>query len=337
MRAPRKVYLKRRLLLILLWSLALPGCQRESQEAKEPVAKITLAYATATSGVLAHIALKNGYFAEEGLEVTAQPHFSGKSSLQAVIEGKADFATVAETPIMFAIMNGHKICIIAEIQTSTKNEAIVAKKDLNLTSPSDLKGKRIGVTIGTTGDFFLDSILLIHGIDREDVKIIDMKPEEMLDAFTHGKVDAVSTWNPILRQLEKQLGDRGIVFFNEDIYTEFFCIVTYKEFAEKNPKVINRFLKAILKAETFAKQHPDKSKKIVAEYTKTDQTIIDDIWNNFNFQVTLGQLLLVTLDDQTRWANKYRLTDSTKMPNYLDFIYFDGLQSVKPEAIAISR
>jgi ABC-type nitrate/sulfonate/bicarbonate transport system substrate-binding protein len=337
MRVPRQVLLQRRIVVLLLLSLALTGCQRESQKAIKPAVKITLAYATATSGVLAHIALKNGYFADEGLKVTAQSHSSGKSALNAVIEGKADFATVAETPIMFAIVNGKKISIIAEIQTSAKNEAIVAKNDLNLTRVSDLRGKKIGVTIGTTGDYFLDSILLMHGVDRKEVNIIDMKPEEMLDYLSQGKVDAVSTWNPIQKYLTKQLGDRVIVFNDDNIYTEFFCIAAKKDFTENNPEAVVNLLKALLKAEIFVEQYPEKSKIIVAEYAKTDQDIVNDIWINIKLQVKLDQLLLVTLDDQTRWAKKYRLTDSTEMPNYLDFIYLKGLQSVKPEAVTIIR
>ena len=47
-------------------------------------------------------------------------HALWETALKEVLEGKADFATVAETPVMFAIMNGEKISIIATIQTSTK-------------------------------------------------------------------------------------------------------------------------------------------------------------------------------------------------------------------------
>ncbi len=56
-------------------------------------------------------------------------HPYGKTALKEVLEGKADFATVAETPVMFAIMKGEKISIIATIQTSSRNSAIMARKD----------------------------------------------------------------------------------------------------------------------------------------------------------------------------------------------------------------
>lgn len=337
MRAHRKLFLKTRIVLTILFSLALMGCQQKTQEKMGSVDNITFAYVTHTSAVLAHIALKKGYFADEKLKVIPQPHSYGKAALNAVLDGKADFATVAEPPIVLAILKGKKIIIIAEIQTSTKNEAIVARQDLGITKPIDLRGKNIGVTLGTTGDFFMDSFFLVHGIDRQEVKIIDTKPEEMLDALNQGRVEAVSTWNPILKQLQKKLGDKGIVFFDENIYTEFFCVATGQEFAKKNPRVMKNFLKALIKAEAFVVQHPEESKQIVAEYTQTDKAIIDEIWNDYEIGVTLDPLLLVTLEDETRWAIKYRLTDSTEMPNYLDFIYFDALESLKPHAVTIIR
>ena len=89
--------------------------------------------------------------------------------------------------IVFAVMGGKKITTLAVIQTSNRNEAIVARRDQGIAKPSDLKGKKIGLTLGTTGDFFADSFLLAHGIDRKHVKIIDMKPDEMAAALAHGK------------------------------------------------------------------------------------------------------------------------------------------------------
>jgi NitT/TauT family transport system substrate-binding protein len=54
-------------------------------------------------------------------------------------------------------------------------------------------------------------------------------------------------------------------------------------------------------------------------------------------RVTLDQVLLVDLEDQTRWLLKGGLTVRKDMPNYLDFIYTEGLLAVKPEAVRILR
>ncbi|MGO9614513.1 MAG: nitrate ABC transporter substrate-binding protein, partial [Dissulfurispiraceae bacterium] len=76
---------------------------------------------------------------------------------------------------------------------------------------------------------------------------------------------------------------------------------------------------------------------LVAEFTKVDKVTIDEIWEIVTPVVRLDQALLVDLEDQTRWVLKNNLAKRSDMPNYLDFIYVDGLQAVKPEAVRLVR
>lgn len=315
----------------------LPLACKPPQEPPGPREKITIAYATIPQSILVHIALQKDYFAAEGLDVTPQPHAFGKVALDAVLAGKADLATVAETPIVLAVTAGKPLYVLTVIQTSNKNEAIIARQAAGISQPSDLKGKKIAVTLGSNSDFFADSFLVAHGIDRQQVNIVDMKPDEMLEAVIEGKVDAAATWSPHLQILVKALGDKGLTFYGETIYTETFCLVAQQEFVQTHPAAVKKVLRALVKAETFIKQHPEESRRLVAEFIKIDKALLDEIWDDFDFKVTLDQSLLVTLEDVTRWAKKNSLTTLQDTPNYLDFIYVDGLLAVKPEAVRIIR
>ena len=320
------------ILVFAVIALTATGCQ---QKQTGPPEKVTIAYSTASNAVLMYIAFAKGYLAEEGVEATQQPHAFGKPALQSVIDGKADIATVGDTPIVLAVMNGKKITTLAMIQTSDKNEAIVARRDRGIARPSDLKGKIIGVTPGTTGDFFADSFLITNGIGRKKVKMINLKPDEMAAALDAGKADAVSTWNPTLMQLKKKLGSDGIIFFGESLYTEIFCLAAAQDYVKKNPETIKKVLRALLNAETFVQQHPEEARRLVAEFLRTDKAILDETWGIFTFRVALDQALLVDFEEQARWAIKQQLTERRDMPNYLDYIYMDGLLAVKPEAVRI--
>jgi sulfonate transport system substrate-binding protein len=314
------------------------GCRNEPGPPGGPQEKVTIAYSTApNAAALVHIAFSKGFFADEGLQATPQPHAFGKMALDALLEGKADLATAADTPVMSAVMYGRKITILASIGKSTRNEAIVARRDRGVENPPDLKGKTIAVTRGTTSDFFADVFLSAHGIGSNEVKIVNMRPSEVAGAIKSGRIDAASTWNPLLTELQEALGEKARTFYAEKLYTEMFCLVAGQDFVAHHPGAVRKVLRALIKAEVFAKEHPEESRRLVADFVKVDQPVIDKIWDLYGLQVTLDQALLVNLEDQSRWAVERRLTPRSDIPDYLDFIYIDGLSGVKSQAVRILK
>ena len=313
------------------------ACNRTDHKPAVSPEKVTIAYSATTDAVLAEIALMKGYFLQEGLEVNPHLHPYGKPALEDLLEGKADFATVAETPVMFAIMKGEKISVITTIQISDKGNAILASRNKGIFTLGDLRGKTIAATLGTTSDFFLDAILAVNGISRKEVEIVDMKAVEMADALAHGNIDAVSTFSPYVANAQKKLGRRVITFHDKDIYRWTFNIVAKQEFIHKNPDKVRKILRALVKAEDFVRENPAEAQKIVADFSRIDVHIVRDIWADTRFKVTLDQSLILALEDESRWAINGGLTGAKTVPNYLDFIYFDGLKSVKPEAVRILR
>jgi sulfonate transport system substrate-binding protein len=303
----------------------------------DPLEKITIAYSSTPDSTLAQIAQTKGYYLQEGLDVTPQKYPYGKVALDAVLEGKADFATVAEMPVMFAIMNGGKVTVIATIQTSFLNYAIFARKDRGILTPRDLKRQKIAVTSGTSLDFFMDAFLAAQGIFRKDVTVVHMMPEKMAEAVERGNVDAIVAWSYIVIQVQKKLGDKGITFYDDDLYTQTFNVVTTQDYVRTRPENVKKMLRALVKAETFVAQNPAEAQVIVADFSNMDKTIIREIWAIENFSVTLDQSLLLAMEDESQWAINSRLTDKRQIPNYLNFIYCDGLESVKPDAVRILR
>lgn len=302
-----------------------------------PPEKVTIAYSVSPDAALAQIAQVQGYYLQEGLDATAQRHPSGKAALDALLEGRADFATVSETPVMFAIMNGAKISVLAAIQTSRQNNAILGRKDKGILSPRDLKGRRIAVTSGTHLDFYLDAFLAAQGLSRKDVTVVDMMPGEMPGAVEHGDVDAIAAWSYIVIQAQKRLGDRGIAFSDEDLYTQVVTIVTTQVYARANPEAVKKLLSALVKAEKFAVHHPAEAQAIVGDFAAIDEAVIRERWASVNNSVMLDQSLLLAMEDESQWAIEKGRTVARTVPNYLDFIYFDGLESVKPDAVKVLR
>jgi sulfonate transport system substrate-binding protein len=314
--------------LFLLW---------KGERANEPLEKVVIAHSRLPYAALAQIAQQSGFFRQEGLEAVPLVYDYGKPALEAVVAGKADFATVAETPTMLAIMNRADLAILATIQVSRKSHAMVARKDFGITAPQHLIGKRIGVTPGTSGDFYLYAYLLTKEIPREKVAVVNMKPQELPSALARGDVDAIVTWAPILMQAQKEAGGRGVTFLDDEIYTMRFNLVATKDFARRHPKQVKKMLRALLTAEEFAARNPQDAQRLVAGFCGMDLQTVSELWEASSFRVSLEEGLLLSLEDESQWAVASGLTRNRTIPNYLDFVYLDGLRSVAPKAVGITR
>ncbi len=312
------------------------ACTRSDQPSAAPE-PVSIAYSASPDAALAQVAQTQGYYLQEGLDAIPQKHAYGRLALTAVLEGKADFATVAETPAMFAIMNGQKISIIATIQTSSRNNVIIARKDRGIHTPRDLKGRKIAVTSGTLLDFFLDSFLATTGMTRKSITVVNVKPEEMIDAVAGGKVDAISAWSYVVIEAQHRLGDKGITFLDEEIYTQTFNVIATEEFVRKNPAKVVKLLHALVKAEEFVGKNPEEAQAIVANFCGIEKAVIKEMWAVEDFSVTLDQSLVLALEDEAAWAIKNGFIEKMKIPNFLNSIYVDGLKSVDPNAVRILR
>ena len=297
---------------------------------------VTIAVNSRYTGTgLVFVAHAKGYFAKEGLNVTLLPYTTGKDALDVALEGRANLATVADIPIMFAVTKGEPVSVIATIATVEKDPGIIGRKDKGILTLASLRGKRIGVTLGTSGHFVLDAFLIRQQLSTDDVTLRDLQPQELADALLQGDVDAVAIWEPYLGALRAQLGANGMIFYSEGIYELPFTIAGTRDYVVSHPETIQKLLRALVGAERFYREELDAARQIIAGAINERLENLQEVWPTYRFDVALNQSLLLVLEDETRWAIKNKLTARPDMPNYLNYLYLDGLKTVKPEAVTV--
>ncbi|MBI5606448.1 MAG: NrtA/SsuA/CpmA family ABC transporter substrate-binding protein [Deltaproteobacteria bacterium] len=302
----------------------------------KPTEKLTIADGGSMHSAPLYVAFEKGFFKDEGLDVNVEPFLTGKIALDAVLGGKAHIATAAETPIMFEFSKGKRILNIGTISDSLWINMVIGKKDRGIETPKDLEGKRIAVSKGTSGEFFLDAMLIFHKIPREKVTIIGMALDKMKESLVKGNVDAVSTWTPYADNIAEELRQQVVSFSGQGIYKLTWNLVGMQEFIRKNPATVIKILRACLKSEAFIREYPEESRRILAgRLNMEDGPKLIQYWNRYNFGLSLSTNLLLNLEDQARWEIRNKMIDRTTVPNFLDSFYFDGLKAVKPEAVTI--
>jgi NitT/TauT family transport system substrate-binding protein len=300
-----------------------------------PFEQVTIATTKYVGSCPIFVAQQEGHFAREGLLVAIQPHSTGKAALYSALGGQADLASMLDIPFMFAAMNGQPVSIVATISTTEEGQGIVGRRDRGIATPASLKGKRIGVTLGTSGHFLLDAFLIRERLSANEVSVRDIKPEEISKAMANGDIDAASTWEPYVGTLRGQLGANGVTFSGAGVYDSVFIVSGTRDYVVSHPETIKKVLRALVRGAQVCQDAPDAAREIVAKAMQTDATKLKELWASYRFNITLDQSLVLALEDETRWAIKAKLTGRTDMPNYLNYLYLDALEAVKPAAVTV--
>jgi taurine transport system substrate-binding protein len=131
----------------------------------------------------------------------------------------------------------------------------------------DLVGKKVGVPFGTTSHYELMNALKMDGINPSMVKIIDMSPPVILAAWKRGDIDAAYVWQPVLGEIA---GSNGKVLLTskqmaKSGYPTWDVAVVSKNFANKYPGLVRRYVKSLNQATSYWISQPGKSAELIAK------------------------------------------------------------------------
>ena len=324
-------------LAAIILGLGYLSTQGQPPTRNSPAEKLRIAVSMTPHSALLFIAAAKGFFAEEGIEVTMIPTIHGKAAIELVVQGKADVGAAAEVVFVLSAIKGEGLGIAANMFSSSNDMAVIARRDHGISAPRDLAGKKLGVTLGTAGEYFLWAFLIRHKLPPGSVTLVDMPPGQIAQGIAAGTIDATSTWQPNVLNAQLALSDNAVTFYEPLAYTETFNVIGRSDFLKGHSKVIEKLVRAILKAEQFNRTKPEEALILVAERLKIDVTSMRPIWKNFNFRVDLEQSQLITLEDQARWAIARGYAEKGPVPNFLPHLYLDALLAVRPERVTVLR
>jgi NitT/TauT family transport system substrate-binding protein len=283
------------------------------------------------------VGMEQGAFRNAGVEVISQPFDMARDALKSLQDGKSDLTLIADTRLMFALLDGADIAVLANVAQSRRSLGIVARIDRGINSLQDLKGKKIGLTLGTNLPYFLDALLQINGVDNDRINWVDLDPDALHQAFKAGRVDAAAMFQPYLARLEQEMDGRVKVFFGEEVYAFRLVLVGRPGYIDSHPEEVRRVLKGLLAATDSIHADPVAARRVVGKMFKMDDALMARIFDPEDYVVSLDQALLLALDDQSRWAMKERLARDRAMPNFLNVTRYQFLESVKPAAVTLVR
>lgn len=300
-----------------------------------PAASLRIAIPSQMSAGSIFLAQQRGYFDRHGLAVSVAPFVLGKQALQAVLDNQADLAVVADVPFMLAYNRGEPIVAVAAVFASRTTMALLARRDRGIASLDDLRGKRLGTVTGTNAQYFLDKLLTTRNIPASTVNITTLNPEQFSRALGQSEVDALTAWNPQLSKLEAENGNAVVRLMAPDIFVYRFILVGKKQFVRTHPEQVRQALAALADAVADIQARPQAAMADIARAITLTPEQLSRSFQPGDYVLALDQALLLSLEDQTRWALGKGMIDAPTVPNYLDALDQSALRAVVPGAIKI--
>jgi NitT/TauT family transport system substrate-binding protein len=175
-------------------------------------------------------------------------------------------------------------------------------------------------------------------LNFSDVTLVDLKtPAEWVNAVGDGDVDAVATAQPYANSAKDSLGANAVIWSLQSDQPLYAQAISTDEWITAHPELVKRFLRSLLQAEEFTLNNPAQAKAIVKAQMNLTDAYVETVWTQNQFSLSLDQSLVSAMESEARWMMSNNLTSATHVPNFLNYIYFDGLESVKPESVNVIR
>ncbi|MGE5288796.1 MAG: ABC transporter substrate-binding protein [Micromonosporaceae bacterium] len=218
------------------------------------------------------IAIKRGFFKQEGLTVTPKIIQASPLATGPLNAGTVDFSLLNYVSTFEIEESGVKFAIVADAaQGNPDYFAIMVPNDSPITSPAQLKGKKIAVpapkAIGTLG---ADVVLKPYGVAENQVNLVPVPFPAMMAAFKAHRVDAATVVDPFITQMEQVIGAHVLADMMTGPMANFPIVGwgTVQSYVKKYPRTVAAFQRAMAKGQQIAATDRKAVEQIVPTYTQ---------------------------------------------------------------------
>ena len=250
-----------------------------------------------------YVSIEEGYFEEEGIELTVQTGFGADKTMTAVLSGSADIGFMGSEAFIYTYNEGANDYVVNFAQlTQRAGNFLVAREEMPDFTWEELKGKDVlGGRKGGMPEMVFEYILKQNGIDPSK----DLNINQSIDfgstaaAFSEGQADFTIEFEPGATNLEKE--GKGFVVASlgtDSGYVPYTAFSAKQSYIDEHPDIIQGFTNALQKGMDYVQTHtPEEIASIIApQFKETDQDTITTIVTRYYDQDTWKDNLIFEED-----------------------------------------
>jgi NitT/TauT family transport system substrate-binding protein len=290
--------------------------------------KITLFGQPSVNNDSIWMAIANGYFKAEGLDVDYRVFPSGTTAFQTFKTGQGDIVMTGDLPsVSYFLDNPGQYQTFAVIERDSKGYVAVTPK--TITKAADLKGKVIATRVGSTGSWFISEYLTKNGVDPKSVTVKNLDTQLLPAALCQGDISGFFIWQPIGSRTLEICPDKSHYLTDATGYIQGYLVAGARNQWLATPagaEAVTKFLRAVMKGRDKAQS----DFAAVAAYAKATYSLSEaatrEQWDTNTRPIALDDVYFKDFCSLSHWAQGDKVTsgpvDFTKLtwPNALKAI-----------------
>ncbi len=210
------------------------------------------------------IAIDQRMWQAENLVPDIKLFTNGPIQIQAMGAGSLDFGAIGPGALWLPASGRTKV---VAVNLLTFSDRVVTQP--GIATIADLKGKKVGVPQGTSGEMILRLALAKAGLSVSDIQLIPMDPSTIVAAFTSRQIDGAGLWEPLVSVMKRRIPDLHELANDEEFYPDTsFCntFVARNDTVKTNPDLVIRFIRVLKRAMDWRVANFDRSVELSADF-----------------------------------------------------------------------
>lgn len=228
------------------------------------------------------VAQEKGFFEREGLPVEVTSFSTGTAASEAFQAGRGHTIASGDQPALRLWVRGAGVGI-CPVASYGHISVVVARKGIS--APADLRGKKVGVLLGSTSDYFARLYLASGKVDPKEVDLINLQAAEMVTGIVRRDIDAFVGFEPFGTRAVQASSDVYIVTNGENYFTEWLMTSATPEYARSNEAELAAYVRGLHAASIWCNRNREETAQIVARHFKLELPLVKQTIDPINWTV----------------------------------------------------
>lgn len=198
----------------------------------------------------------------EGLVPDVKVFTNGPIQIQAMGAGSLDFGAIGPGALWLPASGRTKV---VAVNLLTFSDRVISLPEFS--KIEDLRGKKVGVPQGTSGEMILRLTLAKAGMTVADIDLVPMDPSTIVAAFSSKQIAAAGIWYPLIEVIKRRVPGLHELSADEDFYPKISfpnTFVARDDTLKSNPDLVRRFVRVLKRAMDYRAAHVDRSVELSA-------------------------------------------------------------------------